>query len=173
LSEVVDVNGLPKELILGIPEEVIERNPTGEPIFSQLCRGAEEGLDLFVLSVVCGTDESERPAYLTLVEFLAPGSPPALLLPVDGLPEQERSTVLKLRQRVSVVEDIWVKNVKRMLRKASRSGYRNLASVRLVRAVFPPEWTPGRQRVIVVGMLIFAGIVFVLLALLIGDHLSK
>ena len=96
LSDVVEVRSLPKALVLGIPEEAVERDIDKDLIFAQFIRQPELVRAIFGVSICCGTDRSGRVVFLTAIQFLASGQSPTLSFDPSAVGRRRGSVRLPL-----------------------------------------------------------------------------
>lgn len=145
LSEVVSIGEFPKELVLGIPEGLLQKYGSAEVVFSQYCRQPLTGRNFFALSVPCGTDRDGRLVYLTLLEILPHGTSPHVFPEDTCWPEEYRDVISNIAARYSTSTDKWMARVKALLAAVtSKPNLRTFASVEVPRAAFPTDWTPEK-----------------------------
>ncbi|MGX2951693.1 hypothetical protein ACWIUA_12480, partial [Ursidibacter sp. B-7004-1] len=70
LNELIDINLIPKSIILGIPKELITKNIGRKFIFAQYAR-INDNQNLLCLSIIAGTDKSNRTVYLTNLQIFS------------------------------------------------------------------------------------------------------
>lgn len=177
LTDVLAVEDLPKELVLGIPPSVLKNHPEDDIVFAQYCRQPDKSRDLFALSVRSGVDRDGRTVYLTLLEILpSDTSKEFRVIPHGvGLPEDEQSRVGELAARRANDHDKWMKSVSKMLENVHRrTKLRTFANVAVPGAYFPYDWVPRKQarrawQCIAVGVVVLVGLL-VLVLLLRGCH---
>jgi len=146
LSSAVDVRSLPKSLILGIPEELINRFGDEDLIFAQYARiSPSDGI--FAVSTRCGRDQSGRVVFLTAIQFLAAGQSPSTRLDRKGLPPDAAACAERTEERLSDESDPWSSRVHRMLQAVkSEHEIRDFASVELRRVHYKPAWHPEKKK---------------------------
>jgi hypothetical protein len=166
LSAAIDVKSLPKEIVIGIPEDVLARYPNDDLIFAQYCRQSNgtQKQDIFTLSVTCGVDLSGRTVYLTLLQILLPGCEMITFPSVETLSKEERSKANEILTRFSRSNDKWVRSIKKMLVTVKKKpNVKSFANVPVTMSAFPPEWTPHRKSwffiCIVCGLIILSVLV--------------
>jgi len=147
LSAALQVEQLPKELVVGIPESVLMQHREDDLIFAQYVRQPLKNRALFALSITCGNDKDGRTVYLTAIEILGLTDRPLLKLPVEGLPERERRIAETLLSRFGSRKDKWVRRTVEMLDAADRNReIDSFASVLIPNAAYPPRWTPEKKK---------------------------
>jgi hypothetical protein len=145
LSEVIDVRKLPRELVLGVPEELVIKYGPGKLIYAQLIR--EDREQFLSLSSCCGVDKEGRIVHLTYLEVTALSDKPVLDWPTEGLPEECSTQATDIKKRIELRTDIWARGIWRMLRVADRTrSIRSFANIETRKAQFPPVWTPQKVR---------------------------
>ena len=147
LSEAIPVERLPQELVIGVPEAVLEKYQDEDLIFAQYCRQKDQHRSIFSLSVKCGADKSGRTVFLTLLEILPLGGSPEELPVATGLPEEEEATRGRLAVRRKEKGDTWWKSVDEMLHAVRHKPWvSSFANVSVPRALFPPQWPPEKKK---------------------------
>jgi hypothetical protein len=147
LSEVVEVRSLPKALVLGIPEEAVERDGDKDLIFAQFIRQPELDRAVFGVSICCGADRSGRVVFLTAIQFLGSGQSPSLSFDPSGLAPAEAACVSRLVARLKSGTDRWGKSVIHLLNVAGRKrGPLSFANISLPRSHYKPDWTPEKKK---------------------------
>lgn len=145
LCEAIDVRRLPRELVLGVPEELIREYGPNAPIYAQLIRKEEQ--QFFSLSTCCGLDEEGRIVHLTHLEIGSLADEPVLGWPTEGLPEESSKRAADIIQRIEQRTDRWACGIREMLRVAHNKKYiKSFANVETPRSQFLPDWTPQKVR---------------------------
>ena len=145
LSKIMDVRKLPRELVLGVPEELIRKYGSDDPIFAQLVR--DEKQQYLNISTCCGKDKEGRVVHLTFLDISNLRDETALDLPTQGLPDEPSRRAETIQQRIEQNSDKWVRGIKEMLKAAQANRYfRYLSNIETPKAHFPPEWTPQAAR---------------------------
>lgn len=149
LLDAINVRTLPKEIILGIPEEVLRRYPSEDVIFAQFAKQPEQDRDVFTVSVPCGYDKGGRRVYLTALTLLTMRQPMLrsmdwILPAADALPDEDLECARRLRERLrrSNVDDHWASSVAEMLKAAQCGYYRSFCNVHLKSTLHRPQWMP-------------------------------
>ena len=147
LAEALDVTKLPKCLVLGIPEEAVEKYGDDEKlVFAQFIRQPELRRSIYSLSVICGRDRTDRIVFLTLLQLFPINELPQGVPTEPLLPPEEAEGAAKLQQRMRVGTDKWVKSVRRLLSGArSYPTLASFANVALHRMHYQPDWTPQKK----------------------------
>lgn len=146
IYEVIDLNLLPRSLVLGIPEEVLENNPEDVFVYSQYCK-IKEKYDIFASSIRAGKDRTGRSVVITNIQILETGECPKVP-PLENLHVKpdivKLMNILKLsfenKSNPSVIRTLEMLDaVKTRVRLATFS------SEPLIRTANPPEWMPKKK----------------------------
>ena len=148
LSEALNVTQLPKSLVLGIPEEVVEKKADDEGlIFAQFIRQPKLNRSLYALSVRCGRDRTGRIVFLTRLELLLSNELPIADVPAEPLLAlDEAAMVARLGLRLLDETDEWVNGLYRMLQATiDNPELSSFANVKLHRTHYKPDWMPKKK----------------------------
>ncbi len=160
LADVIDVAQLPNVLVLGIPEEVINREPEEDVIYAQFVRQPELGRSIFCISVRCGHDRGGRIVLLTALQILSTGQEPSLELSDSSLPTDEFVSATRLEQRLNKRDDKWSESVHHLLEavKADPNAM-SFGNVALARTFYKPSWMPRNTTSINRFLVVLAAII--------------
>lgn len=173
LTEALDVSLLPKEMAIGVPEELLtglSETEVAEVLFAQFFRrdyrkcGPHK--NIFSLSFTCGKDSLDRTVYMTLIQVLKDKKLPKIPGPAD-VPVQLEAADRKAAKRVLTrlaqpgTTDCWAKAVCDMLDAVKKHpDCKSFASTRLPRAAYRSQWPKrGLSLPGLAGILSIAGVV--------------
>jgi len=141
LCDEIDTHQLPNVLRLGVPQELINKYGSDEPIYSQLVRSEDK--QYFSVSMCCGRDKDGRVIHLTYLEISNLEDSPTLDLPTKWLPQAEKERAEIVKQRIEQNTDRWTLGIKKMLEAlCNKKEINSFANVETPKAYYSPEWTP-------------------------------
>jgi len=146
LTVALAVQDLPKELIIGIPESVLQGRHKQEVLLAQYVRQRSHARALFALSTPCGKDKGGRTVYLTLIEVLPTDGLPERSPSLEGLSGPELSKAQQILSRLAFCVDPWSRRIHDMLEAVSRHGeIDTFCSTTVPNAAYPAQWTPKKK----------------------------
>jgi hypothetical protein len=154
------LNKIPKELSLGIPEEVYENHHKDEHfIFSQLAQGIE-GEYYFCVSSPAGKDRSNRSVAISYFQIMN-NKEPNLNPAIPGCPiisDEDHYWAKKMFSFTEKLSSINSSEVQKMLEAANNpknSHLRSFTSKPLTKALYKPDWPRQKKTFLTTKAIIF------------------
>lgn len=142
INELIDLQNLPPELTLGIPEELSRKYFDGPLIYAQFAK-LPKGESAFCVSTAAGNDISGRQVFLTNLQILSEGERPSF---PPALPKEIDSTELPWLEKLLSDDQVLFEPVRRMLEEVATNPHiKSFASHTLLSTKYKPDWMPKKK----------------------------
>lgn len=142
INELIDLQILPPELTLGIPEEISRKHFDDSFIYAQFAK-LSMGESAFCVSTAAGNDISGRQVFLTNLQILSEGEKPSFPPPP---PQKIESTELPWLEKLLSGDQILFEPVHRMLKEVALNPHiKSFASHALLSTKYKPDWMPKKK----------------------------